>query len=226
MELIEAIRTRRSIRGFKSTPVSASVLQEILEIARMSPSATNCQPWEFIVLSGESLEKARQVNLEQVNLGTAVSLDIPVCPPNKLPSPYVDRQNALARELFGSAGIERGDKERRKEWQLRGKRFFDAPAAVLVCADESIYNQEHQISLIDIGIVTQTVALLAMEFGLGTCIQQDTVFFPNALRQALNIPQSKRLLVAVCIGYPDWDFASNNFARSRESLDSIVTWRE
>ena len=132
----------------------------------MAPSATNCQPWEFIVLTGESLEKARQDNVEQFNLGAVISLDSPVCPPNELPSPYVDRLNALARDLFASANIERSDKEGRREWQLRGKRFFDAPAAILVCADEKIYNQRHQISLIDIGIATQTIALLAMEHGL------------------------------------------------------------
>ena len=225
MELVDAIGTRRSIRGFKTTLVPQDVLKEILDLARMAPSATNCQPWEFIVLTGESLEKARQVNVEQFNVGTAISLDIPVCPPNELLSPYVDRQNALARDLFASANIERSDKESRREWQLRGKRFFDAPAAILVCADEKIYNQRHQISLIDIGIATQTIALLAMEHGLGTCIQQDTVFFPDSLRKALDIQPSKRLLVAICIGYPDWEFPSNNFNRNREPLDSLVTWK-
>ncbi len=225
MELVDAIRTRRSIRGFKPTPVPEEIIAQILDLARMAPSATNCQPWEFIVLTGESLQKASQANIEQSNLGAVISLDIPVCPPNELPSPYVDRQNALARDLFGSANIERSDKQSRREWQLRGKRFFDAPAAILVCADEKIYNERHQISLIDIGIVTQTIALLAMEYGLGTCIQQDTVFFPDSLRQALEIPSSKKLLVAICIGYPDREFPSNKFGRNREPLDSMVTWK-
>lgn len=225
MELVDAIKTRRSIRGFKQTSVPEDTIKEILDLARMAPSATNCQPWEFIVLTGESLEKAGRVNIEQSNQGAVISLDIPVCPPNELPSPYIDRQNALARDLFGSANIERSDKEGRREWQSRGKRFFDAPAAILVCADEKIYNKRHQISLIDIGIVTQTIALLATKHGLGTCIQQDTVFFPDVLRQALGIPQSKRLLVAICVGYPDWNFPANKFERTREPLDSMVTWK-
>lgn len=225
MELVDAIRTRRSIRGFKATLVSNETLKGILDLARMAPSATNCQPWEFIVLTGESLEKAKHVNIEQSKIGATISLDIPVCPPNELPSPYVDRQKTLASDLFGSAKIERSDKEGRREWQLRGKRFFDAPAAILICADEKIYNERHQISLIDIGIVTQTIALLAMEYGLGTCIQQDTVFFPDVLRQTLGIPKSKRLLVAICIGYPDRDFQANRFDRTRESLDSLATWK-
>ena len=68
MELVDAINTRRSIRGFKTTTVPLDNLKEILNLARMAPSATNCQPWEFIVLTGESLDKAKQVNIEQSSL--------------------------------------------------------------------------------------------------------------------------------------------------------------
>ena len=225
MELVEAIKTRRSIRAFKSDPVPEEMLHQILDLARLAPSATNGQPWEFIVLRGQSLERAKQVNVEQFNRGAEVRLDIPVRAPNELPSPYVDRQNALARQLFGAMNIERGDKENRREWQLRGKRFFDASAAILVCADEKIFDIKHQISLIDVGIVTQTIALLALEHGLGTCIQQDTVFYPHTLREALDIPHTKKLLVAICIGYPDWGHPANNFAQTREPLDSMSTWK-
>lgn len=225
MELIEAVQTRRIIRGFKPIPVPIDTLVDILDMARMAPSATNCQPWEFIVLTGESLQTAKRVNVEQAINKAAITLDIPVCPPNELPSPYVDRQNALAQDLFSAANIERSDKERRKEWQIRGKRFFDAPAAILICADERIFNSQHQITLIDVGIVTQTIALLALDYGLGTCIQQDTVFFPDALRESLDIPHSKRLLVALCVGYPEPDFPANKFIRTREPLDSMVTWK-
>lgn len=225
MDIIEAIRTRRSIRRFKAEPVPHELLRDILDTACLAPSATNCQPWEFLVLTGDTLERARQVNENQFESGAEVRLDIPVLPPNELPSPYVERQNALARDLYLSLDIERQDREARLQWQLKGKRFFDAPAAIIVCADEKIYNSGHQISLIDIGIVTQNIALLALSHGLGTCIQQDTVFYPGALREALGLAESKRLMVAVCIGYPDWDSPVNRFERTREPLDSMVTWR-
>ncbi len=225
MELIEAIRSRRSIRGFKSTPVSKEILTGILDLARLAPSATNCQPWEFIVLTGISLEKAKQVNVAQAQTGAEIKPDFRTLPPNKLASPYVDRQNALAKGMFNSAGIERGNKEKREEWRQKGKRFFDAPAAILVCANESILNDQHQIPLIDLGLVTQTIALSALEYDLGTCIQQDTIFYPKALKEALEIPLSKKLIVAIAVGYPQWDFPANDFRSERESLDSMVTWK-
>lgn len=225
MELIEAIKSRRSIRGFKPTPVPEEVLAEILELAHLSPSAVNEQSWEFIVLTGESLEKAKKVNVEQHLAGAKVNPDCAATPPNLLKSPYVDRQTALAVQLFGLVGIERSDKSKRLEWQLKGKRFFDAPAAILISVDEAIFTLRHLTPLVDVGIVTQTIALTALEFGLGTCIQQDTVFYPDALRKALDIPDSKRIIVALAIGYPDWDHPANRLRTPREPLKSLVTWK-
>lgn len=225
MDLIEAISSRRSIRGFKPTPVPRATLTEILELACRSPSAVNQQPWEFIVLMGDSLEIAKQVNVEQFKAGARIDPDCTATPPNQLKSPYSERQMELAGRLFRLLNIERGDKEKRTEWQLRGKRFFDAPAAIIICANESVLHSQHLTPLIDIGILTQTIALLALEYGLGTCIQQDTVFYPRALREALDIPDTKRLIVALAIGYPDWDFPANQLRTDREPLESLLTWK-
>ena len=57
MELIEAIRSRRSIRSFKPDPVPGEVLEKLLETCRWAPSAQNTQPWDLVVLSGQVMEK-------------------------------------------------------------------------------------------------------------------------------------------------------------------------
>ena len=44
MDLIEAIRTRKSIWGYESAPVPEEILEEILNIATRAPSAMNTQP--------------------------------------------------------------------------------------------------------------------------------------------------------------------------------------
>ena len=48
------LRTRRSIRRFKTDPVPDSVLRDILHTATFAPSAHNRQPWRFIVLTDSS----------------------------------------------------------------------------------------------------------------------------------------------------------------------------
>ncbi len=50
MELSDIIRNRYSVRDFKSTPVEKNTILQIMETARMAPSAVNFQPWHFIVV--------------------------------------------------------------------------------------------------------------------------------------------------------------------------------
>lgn len=50
METFEAIRARRSVRGYESKPIPDEVLDKILETGRIAPSASNRQPWHFIVV--------------------------------------------------------------------------------------------------------------------------------------------------------------------------------
>lgn len=51
MEVMEAIRARRSIRRFKKDPVPDQVITRVMEAARLAPSGSNRQPWHFIVVS-------------------------------------------------------------------------------------------------------------------------------------------------------------------------------
>lgn len=55
MELLEGIITRRSIRVFKSDPVSDEQVQTILKAAMYAPSAGNQRPWHFVVITDRQL---------------------------------------------------------------------------------------------------------------------------------------------------------------------------
>ncbi|MFO8060428.1 MAG: nitroreductase family protein [Bacillota bacterium] len=48
---MEAIQARRSVRNYKPDPVPESDLEAILEAARLAPSASNRQPWKFVVVT-------------------------------------------------------------------------------------------------------------------------------------------------------------------------------
>ena len=50
MEVLEAIKTRRSVRKYKATPIDDKTLQLVLEAARWAPSWANTQCWRFIVV--------------------------------------------------------------------------------------------------------------------------------------------------------------------------------
>jgi nitroreductase len=50
---IEALKSRRSIRTYASQPVERSVIEEIIDCARLAPTAMNNQPWDFVVITGK-----------------------------------------------------------------------------------------------------------------------------------------------------------------------------
>jgi len=58
LEFDKVIKTRRSIRKYKGTPVPRESLMKILEAARIAPSAAHRQPWHFVVVEDkETIEK-------------------------------------------------------------------------------------------------------------------------------------------------------------------------
>lgn len=57
MEVMEAIKGRRTIRAFKSDPVPDAVLDQILEAATWAPSHRNAQPWEFVRVGPQARAK-------------------------------------------------------------------------------------------------------------------------------------------------------------------------
>ena len=56
MDVMEAIRGRRSIRKFKPAPVSPKDLYTVLEAARLAPSWANTQVWRFVVVTEQDLK--------------------------------------------------------------------------------------------------------------------------------------------------------------------------
>jgi nitroreductase len=57
MDVVMAIKTRRSIRKYKHTAVEDQKIMECLEAARWAPSANNSQPWQFILVTDPETRK-------------------------------------------------------------------------------------------------------------------------------------------------------------------------
>ncbi len=57
MDIIEIIRTRRSIRRFTEEPVPDEVIDMIIEAGTWAPSGLNNQPWKFAVIRDKYLKE-------------------------------------------------------------------------------------------------------------------------------------------------------------------------
>lgn len=57
MELVEAVRTRRSVRKYKSERLPEQTVRELIALATWAPSAMNQQPWAFVVVEDKDYLK-------------------------------------------------------------------------------------------------------------------------------------------------------------------------
>lgn len=220
MDIIEAIKRRKSIRDFQNDPVPQGVIREILDVSCRTPSAMNTQPWEFTVIANHTLEAVRSAAVEKLRAGENPRAEHAVAgwPEEGV---YRERQVALGKELFRLMEIKKEDAERRKLWMERGLRYFGAPAAIIICVDRML---AAGTPIFDIGAITQSICLTALHYGLGTCIANQGVWYPEILRACCCIPDSKQIVIAIAIGYPNWDFPANRLETTRESVDSLTTW--
>ena len=97
MELIEAIRTRRSIRQFEDRPVPAAMIRQIIEAGMMAPSAGNQQPWHFLVITDRDSLVALQTYHPYSTMAAKAAASILVCgAPDGLKYPQLWPQDCAA----------------------------------------------------------------------------------------------------------------------------------
>ncbi len=216
MDIVEGIKFRKSVRGYNSLPVPKKILSEILEVSTRAPSSLNVQPWEFTIVAGEVLNNFRQANVKMFESGVSPT---PGVPGQECTGIYRQRQKEQASQIFELMGISWDDRAKRKEWDKGTFRFHNAPAVIIISADMSLNEVP---SMFNIGLITQTIALAALNYDLGTCIQD--VMYPDIARRFTGIPESKLIIISVSIGYPDWEFPANRLQSQREPYENITTW--
>jgi nitroreductase len=57
MDAIQALKTRRSVRVYSAEPVPRLILEDIVDCARLAPTAMNDQPWEFVVVTDAEMRR-------------------------------------------------------------------------------------------------------------------------------------------------------------------------
>ena len=57
LDILEIIKTRRSIRKFEGRQVPEEIIEQVLEAGRWAPSGLNNQPWRFALIEGEALRE-------------------------------------------------------------------------------------------------------------------------------------------------------------------------
>lgn len=216
MDTIECIRTRMSIRKFRPGPVPEEILMEIVDTAKWSPSYKNSQPWELIIVSGEKKEALTKLLLELFEKGIEPSPDIP--PPQSWPPAIMQRIDALMKKRGEQTGKDLNSPEVRKKSKIANFRFYGAPHGIFLFQDASLTPW----SLFDMGLFAQSLMLAAHAHGLGTVPQAFLTDYARDIKKFLNIPDSKRLVLGISVGYPDREAPVNAFRTDRVETGEMV----
>jgi len=216
MELWQAITERKSIRVFKPDPVPRELIVKVLEAGMLAPSSANMQPWDFVVIGGEEKDKLSQ-SLLHVFSDKGQDYDF-AGKKIQFPTRFLKRRRIFFDELFQELG-DRG-LDPKPFVQESTFQFWGAPVAILVFMDGRVAKR----FLFDIGTCVQNIVLAAQAEGLGSHLIGLILKFQITIKAFLHIPLEKRLVVGVCLGYPDTSHPINHFQPQRVSLDETVEW--
>ena len=218
--LADALRSRRSVRGFLDKPVPEETLRQIFELAQLAPSNCNIQPWKVFVASGEVSDELRRRMVEKVTAGVPMEPDFE---PNagKFSGVYRQRQVDCAVELYNNMGIDRDDKPGRMRAQLRNFELFDAPHVVFIGMEREF----GPTVALDVGMYIQSLMLAMTAHGVGSCAQGSMRYFPNDVREIFGEPASTAILVGISFGYEDPDVAANRTRVGRAPLADSVAFK-
>jgi nitroreductase len=223
MDVIEAIKARKSIRAFKPDPVPLDLLKKIIEQAQRAPSWANTQPWEFAVATGKKL-KAIQDAYVKKGMGPMQNSQSEVARPYDFPEPY----SARIKKMQVQENRGRTSQATKEEMEARFSnnfRHYGATTCIYLLVGKNFVYQDKGVnvwSMFDCGAVEQNIMLLATNYGLGTIAQAMAVVYPDIIRKELGIPDDKLIALGIAIGYPDWKNQVNDDFRGREPLDTIA----
>ncbi|MEK9820950.1 MAG: nitroreductase [Gammaproteobacteria bacterium] len=220
MEFDDVLLGRRSIRGYKPDPVPKALIKEILQLAMRSPSSMNTQPWNFTVVTGETLDRIRAGNTERNLAGVPHSREFRIG--HAFEGVHRERQVGVAKQLFAAMGIAREDKEGRQDWVLRGFRQFDAPVCIIITYDRELADSDD--TPFDCGAVTTALVNAAWSRGLGAVINSQGIMQSPVVREHANIPEGQVIMKAVAMGWPDDSFPANAVVSERKSVDEAAVF--
>ena len=216
MDILEVMEQRRSTRAFLEKPVEKEVLETLLRYAAQAPSAINLQPWELTVVSGEEKNRLSRLLVKRMK-----EMNISCAPDAKRPLPeyFVERQRGLLNVML--PGLP--EKMPFQDFINEGScYFYGAPTAVIISMDQVFSSSR----LTDIGVIVGYFVLAAHALGLGTCPIGLIAAFDDDIKEELNIPENKKVVLGIAVGYIDPQAPINQARSEREPLKALVKWRD
>jgi nitroreductase len=216
--LSRLVRDRHSCRAFRPEPVPRDTIEQILDVARATPSWCNTQPWHVHITEGLGTERFRAALATHVDQDFAESPDFTF--PLAYEGIYRERRRAAGWQLYESLGIAKGDRVASGRQMLENFQLFGAPHAAIVTTDRSL----GVYGAVDCGLFVQSFLLAAASRGVATIPQAAIASQAPLVREHLNLPDDRLVLLGISFGYAEEGHPANGYRTPRQGVSDVVTW--
>ncbi len=221
MNTADALYKRISIRAFKEIPVDAETVRGLLDKARWSPSGGNMQPWKVIVVAGEEKAACSALAGEVLaNNPRGEAGDYPIYP-ETVEEPYRSRRFKVGEDMYEKLGIAREDKAGRFARLAENYNFFGAPVGLFFVIDRCMGHGQWA----HMGMFMQSLALVAVEEGYGTCMQEAWGMVRESLHKKFELPDNEVVYCGMALGVPDMDHTVNTLRSERAPVDEFARFK-
>jgi len=200
-DFLQFVRSRRSIRKFRTDPLPREDLHRIIEAASWAPSASNRQDWEFAIITSHTLKKKME---DIVRTRWKLILD-------------KSETEVIKEELEKYA--------KHFDW------FSQAPVLIVISAKRSeifLLNllgeaaEDVAGTEISAAMAAQNLMLAAHASGIGSCCITGPLVAQETLKELLGLGKRRKIVCLVALGYP----AEQPEAPLRKPVEKIAKYVE
>ena len=182
-----AVLERRSVRNFKDTPVPDTLIRRVLEAGRFAPSAGNCQPWRFYVITNKELITA----MDEATVPGMAGFYKMYMDDEQVQKLEANPYMADPRLMIGGMGSVA------KGYMLPS---LGAPCVILLAADTRAISGPE----LNIGICGQNMNLVANSLGIKACWVGFLAGAANSplVAEKIGMEEPWRVVTTLVLGYP------------------------
>jgi nitroreductase len=200
-QVLETLKTRRTIRDFSDKPVPKDIIESCIKAAGTAPSGANHQPWHFVAISNPDMKRKIRIAAE-----------------------------AEEAEFYGGRASEEWLDALAPLGTDASKPFLEtAPWLIAVFAQRrggEIAGQDKKNYYVteSVGLATGMLITALHSAGLGTLTHTPAPM--GFLREICERPDTEKPFVLMVVGYPAEGVQIPTHALVKKSLDEIATFRE
>jgi nitroreductase len=199
--IIKQIKERRSIRSYTDQPVSKEKINEIIQTGRYAPSATNRQPWRFIVITNKRMiDDISEAIKDEIHKILRKRFILKIF--------YPSLKNEKTIQFLTGLIVSKED-----------MLFFDAPVLIFVVTKKRRFNDE------SCACCAQNMMLAADALDLGSC----WIGFAHFLglnkewMKKIGVPKGFHIASALVFGHPK---KKPSHAPLRKPTADVINWIE